>query len=127
MRTSGSRWRITLLVGGTCVAVAVICVSAASRLLPRPAIVPVTQQAASEETGALLSQDEVIRFAKEGRFTGMTKAELIALCGEPVHTESTDYDYKAILGPCSDYAPASWWLLVRFNDGVVVETRIDCD
>ena len=61
---------------------------------------------------------------------GMTRAELVALLGEPDETDKfADYDLVYWLGPERGLASIdSEWLVVRFGDaGPAVEARIASD
>lgn len=78
------------------------------------------------ELAGSLTRDEIVEKHNGGYFIGMSEQELTNLCGPSAGSDSF-WQYKVILGDCSQYAPATDRLLVRIEDGVVVETNISCD
>ena len=80
------------------------------------------------ELHGTLTRDEIVAKQEAGELIGISEQELVDLCGRSLNTDKyVEYDYKIVIGTCSPYAPAYEWLLVDLDNGVVVDTVIDCD
>ena len=78
-------------------------------------------------TGSL-TREEILSRIEDGSLIGLSRKELISLCGDPQETDKyPNYSYKVVIGICDGYAPDYQWLLANIESDHVVAVALDCD